>query len=41
MGNPGLDWANPYMPDVDESQTADLVAKPTGFADILFGFGHP
>ena len=40
-GNPGLDWANPYRPGVDESRTADLVAKPTSFADIVFGFAHP
>ena len=36
-GIPGLAWANPYRPGVNEFRTADLVAKPTSFADIEFG----
>ena len=40
-GIPGLDWANPYRPGVNEPRTADLVAKPSSFADIGFGFGLP
>ena len=40
-GNHGLNWANPYRQGVDESRTTDLLAKPTSFADIGFGFGLP
>ena len=33
-------WASPYRPGVNESRTADLVAKPTRFANIEFGFAQ-
>ena len=40
-GIPSLDWANPYRPGVNESRTADSVAKPTSFVNIVFSFAQP